>query len=168
LSSHPEHERQKDLPSREVVERFTNALWRIHRHLRSGVLSQDGKEVTREQWQILRYLKRVERCTIGQLADSMDVRPSTMSQMLDRLEKQEWVVRTRSPEDFRVRLIELTPVGRVFIRSIEGLRQDRLSPALETLTSAEQETLTGLLTRVAQACGCWQNDNLDTNRANED
>lgn len=167
MSLHPEHEQQRDLPSREVVERFTNALWRIHRHLRSGALSQDGKEITRVQWQILRYLRRVERCTIGQLADSMDVRPSTMSQMLDRLEKQDWVVRTRSSEDSRVRLIELTPVGRVFIRSMEGLRQDRLSPALNTLTQAEQETLTGLLTRVAQACGCGQSDNLDADTGNE-
>lgn len=113
-------------------------------------MAQDGKQVTRVQWQILRYLKRTDVCTIGHLAERMDVRPSTMSQMLDRLEKQGWVMRTASEKDSRVRLIGLTEIGRSFIRSVEALRQDSLTPALRALSPDEQETLVNLLSRVAQ------------------
>ncbi|MCY0901619.1 MAG: MarR family transcriptional regulator [Firmicutes bacterium] len=139
--------------SSELPERFLSAFWRIHRRLRAGTLSQDGHQITRVQWLILRQLKRTEQCTIGQLADRMEVRPSTMSQMLDRLERERWVERVTSSEDSRVRLIRLTDSGRGFIRSVEGLWRDRLSPALAVLTPQEQATLVDLLARVAQASG---------------
>lgn len=139
--------------SGELPERFLSAFWRIHRRLRAGTLSQEGYQITRVQWLILRQLKRTEECTIGQLADRMEVRPSTMSQMLDRLEKERWIERVASIEDSRVRLIRLTESGRSFIRSVEGLWRDRLSPALAVLTEKEQATLVDLLARVAQASG---------------
>ncbi|MCY0875492.1 MAG: MarR family transcriptional regulator [Firmicutes bacterium] len=144
-------EKRDQQPGRDVTERFANAFWRINRQLRSGAMAQGGHQVTRLQWQILRYVRHKEGCTIGQLAAHMDVRPSTMSQMLDRLEKQNWVVRTQSTQDSRVRQIALTDEGRALMHTVEMLRQDSLSPALQTLTAQEQETLIDLLTRVAQA-----------------
>jgi len=141
----------KDSASSEIPEQFLSAFWRIHRRLRAGTLSREGQQITRVQWLILRQLRRNEQCTIGPLADRMEVRPSTMSQMLDRLERERWIERVTSTEDSRVRLIRLTDPGRAFIRSVEGLWRDRLSPALAALTLQEQVTLVDLMARVAQA-----------------
>lgn len=143
-------------PSPEVVERFIAAFWRINRHLRHGALQQNGEQITRVQWMILRFLRRNESCAIGQLAEHMNVRPSTMSQMLDRLEKEHWVVRVQAPDDSRVRLIRLTDEGRSLIRSIEAVWHERLAMPLSTLTTEEQATLVALLQKLADATKCQQ------------
>ncbi len=128
-----------------------SAFWRINRHLRSGALQQNEQQITRVQWMILRYLKRIEHCTIGQLAERMNVRPSTMSQMLDRLEREHWVTRSQAPDDSRVRLVQLTEPGLSFVHSVEAVWQERLVAPLSTLTQYEQTTLVELLHKLADA-----------------
>ena len=128
-----------------------SAFWRINRHLRSSALQQNGQQITRVQWMILRNLKRTEHCTIGQLAERMNVRPSTMSQMLDRLEKEHWVTRSSAPDDSRVRLVQLTEQGLSFVHSVETIWQERLVAPFMTLTPHEQTTLVELLHKLADA-----------------
>ena len=142
---------QENPAASDPVERFTSAFWRLHRHLRSGALQERGQSITRVQWLILRDLRRSEPCAIGQLAVRMDVRPSTMSQMLDRLEKERWVERTPAPDDSRVRLVQLTEKGRTFMHAVEAVWQARVATLLSTLTEPERTTLTALLHKLADA-----------------
>ena len=133
------------------IDQFMSALWRINRYLRAGSLEQNGQQITRVQWMILRYLKRTQSCTIGQLAQHMNVRSSTMSQMLDRLERERWICRNPAPDDSRVRLIELTDEGKNLIHAIEAIWHERLAQPMATLSEEEQAQLIELLLKLASA-----------------
>lgn len=135
----------------DVIDQFITAFWRINRYLRAGSLEQHGQQITRVQWMILRYLKRTPSCTIGQLAQHMNVRSSTMSQMLDRLERERWICRNSAPDDSRVRIIELTNEGNKLIQAIELIWHERLAQPMETLSQEEQAQLIELLLKLAHA-----------------
>jgi DNA-binding MarR family transcriptional regulator len=74
---------------------------------------------------------------------------STIGGVLDRLEAKEWVVREPSPDDRRVKLLRLTPIGRALLDRVEPavLRvQERL---LEPLSPADRTTIVRLLGQLA-------------------
>ncbi len=135
----------------DVIDQFITSFWRINRYLRAGSLEQHGQQITRVQWMILRYLKRSPSCTIGQLAQHMNVRSSTMSQMLDRLERERWIRRNAAPDDSRVRIIDLTDEGKKLIQSVESIWHERLAQPMEALSQQEQTQLIELLLKLAYA-----------------
>ena len=134
---------------RQHIEHFFARLQMINRHLRAGAHWHAGREITRVQWLILRHVRRHPGCTVGQLAERIDVRSSTMSQMLDRLEREQLIVRRADGGDSRVRNVRLTPAGEQCINAVEAEWLDRLHRPFSTLTPAEQQTLTALLDKLA-------------------
>ncbi|MCL6625267.1 MAG: MarR family transcriptional regulator [Alicyclobacillus shizuokensis] len=90
-------------------------------------------------------------CTVGELAERLDVRPSTMSQMLDRLEKVGYVQRELAPEDSRVKRVHLTELGQQVVRQVESIWLTRLSRPFARLTASEQEQLVELMEKLAQS-----------------
>jgi DNA-binding MarR family transcriptional regulator len=79
----------------------------------------------------LRTIQAARGLTIGELADLMYLHISTVSGILDRLEKNGWVERRRAHEDRRVTRLTLTRKGRAIIarapepprsRVLRGLR----------------------------------------------
>jgi DNA-binding MarR family transcriptional regulator len=137
------------LEKKKSLEQFLVYLQTINRHLRRGSLVQGEKQLTRVQWLILRHIQRSDRCTIGQLAEHLNVRPSTMSQMLDRLEKERLVYRVTDVTDTRAKIVRLTEEGAELIRQVEALWMERLSEPFDQLTHDEQTIFIKLLRKVA-------------------
>ncbi|WP_020618050.1 MarR family winged helix-turn-helix transcriptional regulator [Paenibacillus daejeonensis] len=131
------------------MEQFVAHLQRVNRHLRSSVFEGNQQPVTRVQWLLMRHLKRSGGSTIGQLAERLDVRASTMSQMLDRLEKQGYLVRQQDPADARVKLIRLTEEGHSVIAQTEKHWLDSLAEPFNKLEPEEREQLARLMQRLA-------------------
>jgi DNA-binding MarR family transcriptional regulator len=131
------------------LEPFLVSWQTINRHLRKGSLAQGAGPITRVQWLILRHLQTGERLSVGQLAEFLHVRASTMSQMLDRLERERLVCRTPDPKDSRTRLVQLTRDGYDLIRRIEAVWMERLAQPLQRLSPEEQATLIRLLGKLA-------------------
>ena len=76
---------------------------------------------------------------------------STIGDVLDRMEAKGWILRESTPDDRRIKLLELSPAGRDVLQQVEpGIRrvQERL---LAPLTEAEAKTLVRLLARMADA-----------------
>jgi DNA-binding MarR family transcriptional regulator len=83
------------------------------------------------------------------LAAAEGVSQPSMSQMVQRMERQGLVVRLSDPADGRAALIGITDTGRAVIAERERGRRDRLTGLLATL-SAEDEAALTLAMRVAQ------------------
>lgn len=133
-----------------LLEQFLVSLQTINRHMRRGGYCVCGdRRITRVQWMILRHIQRSERCTIGQLAEQLHVRPSTMSQMLDRLEKERLLFRETDPLDTRSKRVRLTEEGEALIREVEALWMKRLAKPFARLSHGEQESLLALLGKFA-------------------
>ena len=135
----------------EKIDQLIAYLWRVNRYLRAGMLEEKGLQITRVQWMILRFIKRNSSCAIGQLASHMNVRSSTMSQMLDRLEKESLIMRKLDSHDSRIRIVTLTEKGEAIVTEIETLWHERLAKPLSTLSEDEQDQLVQLMMKLAQA-----------------
>ncbi|BCJ87559.1 MarR family winged helix-turn-helix transcriptional regulator [Effusibacillus dendaii] len=136
----------------EPLEQFLISLQSVNRYLRSGML--DGQEsfpITRVQWLILRHIWRSRKRTIGELASHLNVRSSTMSQMIDRLEKSGLVYRSTDTADTRIKIIRLTDKGNETIRHVESMWLSALVEPFEKLSREERTHLVQLMRKLSDA-----------------
>lgn len=135
----------------EMIERFFSLVQLVNRYARAGQFNlenRDNLQITRVQWLILRHLHHRRENTIGQLAEHLNVRPSTMSQMIDRLEKVKLVYRATDATDARARMVRLTDDGEETIRRMESRFVAKLAAPFQHLTADEQQLLVQLLTKL--------------------
>src|SRR5581483_2682975 len=107
------------MDNKELLHSFVMNMQAINRYLRSMANNQAENPVTRVQWLLLRHLQRNDSCSIGELAEHLDVRSSTMSQMVDRLEKNGIVYRASNQKDARVKKVVLSEKGKEIIQERE-------------------------------------------------
>ncbi|MDB5055492.1 MAG: hypothetical protein JWM44_3542 [Bacilli bacterium] len=137
------------MDNKEQLEKFTTYLQTVNRYLRCTTFDKEERIITRVQWMLLRHMYRKPGRTIGQLAAHLDVRQSTMSQMLDRLEKVSLVVRRTDNQDARIKTVELTKEGLAFIHETEETWMEALSEPFEHFSEEERNTLIGLMEKLS-------------------
>jgi DNA-binding MarR family transcriptional regulator len=131
------------------LESLLAYLQAINRHLRTAAFDQSQQPITRVQWLLLRHLHCKDGMTIGQLAAHLDVRASTMSQMLDRLEKTGYVTREQDALDARVKIIKLTRTGQEIILKTEVTWKESLAEPFGHLNEEEKEMLVRLMKKLS-------------------
>lgn len=141
------------------VEQFLSVWHVIHRHIRRHP-PVVAETITRVQWMMLRHLHRSEGATIGGLADTFGVRPSTVSQMIDRLERDGWVKRHPDQNDARVKIVNLTDGGQALLAEARSKGMSRISQALEQLSGDELDTLIRLLANLSDSLAALDNQGV--------
>jgi len=87
------------------------------------------------------HIHRKGSCGVTDLGDHLGVTSAAASQMLERLVRQELILRTEDPNDRRVKQIVLTDKGyRVLEEGIHA-RQGWLNDLAQTLSDGEKETI---------------------------
>ncbi|NQX67639.1 MarR family transcriptional regulator [Paenibacillus alba] len=132
----------------DTLDQLAASLLAVNRYLRYTTFGLESRTITRVQWLLLRHLSTEENQTVGQLAIKLDVQQSTMSQMLDRLEKAGLVVRRTSESDTRVKTVILTEAGYDVIKQTEQAWKDKLAEPFEQFSPAEKLMLVELLDRL--------------------
>ncbi|MDQ0189355.1 MarR family transcriptional regulator [Alicyclobacillus cycloheptanicus] len=146
------------------MDQFLTYWQAINRHLRRGMLSAGTEHITRLQWMLLRHVHKASNTTMGSLAEKFGVRPSTVSQMTDRLEKAGLVTRLSGTQDARQKVVRLTPKGEELIHQVEAVWAERLVQGLNHFTDSELAQLIELLGRLANAMrDANTNDETNTN-----
>jgi len=136
-------------PREKQLEQFVDCIHMISRFMKRNQWSgQEVAEITKTQWLILRTLGKHDGCTIGQLAQRLEVRSSSMSQMIDRLELAGTVYRESDKNDARTRIVKLTEAGREMITRMKNARAELLSDPFNQLTPEEQKTLVEILMKM--------------------
>ncbi|MBA4602640.1 MarR family winged helix-turn-helix transcriptional regulator [Thermoactinomyces mirandus] len=92
------------------IQALTYSITRKIGHQIEGVLSELG--LTRGQFYILKTIESQGKCRATDIANMMEVKPSAVTLMIDRLEARRWVRRSQDTSDRRVIIIELTPEGK--------------------------------------------------------
>ena len=87
------------------------------------------------------WLDEKGKMTPGALAAIERVRPQTIGQTLDSLDKRRWIKRAAHPEDRRQVFISLSPAGQKALSQGRKLRQAWLVGELNKLNAGEQKTL---------------------------
>ncbi len=136
------------MDNHELIQSFVMNIQSINRYLRGMSPEQTENKVTRVQWLLLRHLQRNGACTIGELAEHLDVRSSTMSQMIDRLEKNGIVFRSAGQKDARVKTVDLCEKGRAIIQEREKLWIESLAKPFQHFSAEEKEILLNLMDKL--------------------
>jgi DNA-binding MarR family transcriptional regulator len=89
--------------------------------------------------------------TLGELASAEQVRPPTMTRIVQALEEDGLVRRGRDPHDGRVARIRATPKGRRVMEQARARRIEKLAKLLRRLPSADVERVREAAELVEQA-----------------
>ncbi|MDA0159147.1 MarR family transcriptional regulator [Solirubrobacter ginsenosidimutans] len=90
---------------------------------------------------VLAHLRRVGASTPGQIAEAERQRPQSLTRTFTELESAGLITRTRSPNDRRASVLELTPEGLQALAADMADRDAWLTRALADLTDAEVDLL---------------------------
>ncbi|MCH1627961.1 MarR family winged helix-turn-helix transcriptional regulator [Fredinandcohnia quinoae] len=109
----------------------------------SGIIKQKGREIlsnftiTTPQFLALQWLLEDGDMTIGELSNKMFLACSTTTDLVDRMERNQLVMRVKDPNDRRVVRIHLLEEGERIIEEVIKKRQDYLHQIMENFTHDE-------------------------------
>jgi DNA-binding MarR family transcriptional regulator len=106
-------------------------------------------DVTTAQMRALGQLRRHGRMTGRELAERLEVTPSTVVPLCDRLEERGYLQRVPDRTDRRMTWLELTPLGEEFFRGLWRPARAKLLEAVATFTAEERATFARLLNEIA-------------------
>ncbi|MEH7254116.1 MarR family transcriptional regulator [Neobacillus niacini] len=137
--------------SEEIVARIEKDLRYI-----SGIIKQKGREmlsqykITPPQFVALQWLFEDGDMTIGELSTKMYLAFSTTTDLVDRMEKNQLVVRVKDPKDRRVVRIHLLEEGERIIDEVIKKRQAYLEEVLTNFSLEEIQQLQNNLMKLHQ------------------
>jgi DNA-binding MarR family transcriptional regulator len=133
----------------DIVEMTTKMLAQLQQE--PGRSSSDWPSVTMQQLRVMMILHADGPTRVSVLARKLNVSTPTVTGILDRLVRQEFTYRQDDPRDRRVVLNALTDKGRNVIRHLQPFDSTRLTRALESLESEEQESIRKALDSLVHA-----------------
>jgi len=107
-------------------------------------------DLTGPQLTVLKMLEGVGDISLSDLSDRIRAQNSTVTGIIDRMEREGLVVRARSSEDRRVVRIRLTEKGRRIAGEIAVEPMEIFRSAIENLSPAETRDLLRILTKIAR------------------
>ena len=139
-----------DLEVEGIVDRINGISRRIRRAM-EATLGEHG--LTHQEWEVLGKLRLAEAHTSspGELAAEVEVSSGTMTNRLDRLERDGLVVRRPDKADRRGVLVELTPAGKAAYDAAVNVQARKEAFFASALSAAEQRRLNDLLRKLMLA-----------------
>ena len=101
--------------------------------------------LTGPQLTVIKLLEELGDLSLSRLSTRIQARNSTVTGIVDRMKREDLVVRERSQEDRRVVLIRLTDRGRDLASRIEVEPMAIFQRALESLSTEDLDTLFRIL-----------------------
>lgn len=80
--------------------------------------------ITRVQWITMYYLNKYESLTQIELCEKLNVKPSSVVRLIDRMERDELIKRLKNPDDRRSYNITLSEKGNMFWNEVESEGED--------------------------------------------
>ena len=115
-------------------------------------------------WRVLHTLEVMGSISTGTLSRVEGTRPTTTTDIVERLERDGLVTRRRDPDDARSRLIEITDEGRDYCRRCELSVGESVVPALKELTDEERSVLIQALPALRRAVQVLSDDDERTTK----
>ncbi|MEQ6375735.1 MarR family transcriptional regulator [Bacillaceae bacterium S4-13-58] len=118
------------------------------------MIKQNGREIlqnypiTPPQFVALQWLLEYGAMTIGDLSQKMYFAYSTTTDLVDRMEKNELVMRKKDSKDRRVVQIHLLEKGKKIIQEVVAKRQEYLTTILEGFSEEETRNIQDILSKL--------------------
>ena len=103
---------------------------------------------TLQMWRVLAALREGDGRRMGDLSETTSIEVSTLTRLVDNMEKKGLVARRRDAGDARVVALHVTPAGRRLTQRITPIAERYESVALAGFTAAEADILKAALRRL--------------------
>ncbi|WP_437538540.1 MarR family winged helix-turn-helix transcriptional regulator [Sorangium sp. So ce726] len=135
----------------EVLD-FMKLLWAVDHGLQSTSKRMEAKMgVTGPQRLVIRIVGRYPGISAGQLAEIMQLHPSTLTGVLKRLQERGIIERRVDPKDGRRALLGLTARGRELDSLRTGTVEAAVRQALKSVPRRKLDAAQDVLAAVAEA-----------------
>lgn len=139
----PELKREVDAIVESIIYLYTES-----RRLTKGFAAEFG--LTGPQLTVLKLLDSLDDLSLSELSERIRAKNSTVTGIVDRMERDGLVVRVRSQEDRRVVHIRLSERGRRLARSIAVEPMEIFEEALSSLPERDARELVRILMTLAE------------------
>jgi DNA-binding MarR family transcriptional regulator len=113
--------------------------------------SEIHRELDRSSYLIARTLSADGATSVSGLADRLGLDATTVTRQVATMEAAGLAVRFSGPDDGRVRLVRLTPLGDRKMREVQRAREERIGVLLAAWPRDDQRDFAALLARFNQA-----------------
>jgi DNA-binding MarR family transcriptional regulator len=137
---------ENDALSAQVFHRFLRLL----RYFRQYSRQMNSQGISPRDYSVLRFLLESGSATVGEVKSYFHRSPSTTSALIARLEESGYVTRTRSQEDNRVVIVELTSAGLEIVEKTPLGGLPLLRRRLDTLPDERLELIDEVLRQIMQ------------------
>lgn len=135
--------------SLEPVQEIEKNLRRIDHIIRKeGRIILKDYNITVPQFEALQHLIHHENMTIGELSQRMSLAHSTVTDLIDRMEKAKLVSRSKDLDDKRIVRLKALPEGYDIVSKVLNKRIEFLRGKLVSLTDDEKDKLDDVLRRL--------------------
>lgn len=135
-----------DLPAlQEVLYQMGRVCGSNYHRLRELL---DDLGLYKGQPPVLQALWEQEGMTQSELADKIERSPSTITKMVQRMERSGFLDRRPDPDDERVSRVHLTELGRKVQGDVEAVLQSFAAEAFDGFTEEELASLYAMLKRI--------------------
>ncbi|MTI68816.1 MAG: MarR family transcriptional regulator [Firmicutes bacterium] len=129
--------------------KFEKSVIEIEKSLRKvdNIIRQKGREILKDfnitapQFIALQWLINEGDLTIGELSKKMSLACSTITDLIDRMEKNKLVVRTKDENDKRVVRIKVKEKGHTLVQEVLDKRRYFLTEKLKGFKEEDKEFL---------------------------
>ncbi len=90
------------------------------------------------------------RVSSRDLCEILDLRPSSLSEMLARAEAEGWIIRAVDEDDRRIQRVILSPKGEAFIAEMEAARKKDLDRKTACFTEEEKAQFCALCNKLSE------------------
>lgn len=133
------------------IERIEVAWTNSFRKMKSELLHHQELGLTGPQFQMLALIARKKVCNVSYLADKLEVKPSAITVMIDRLVQNGYVNRRHDEQDRRAVLLSVTERGSEVLEEAKKKSREALKRHLSVLTEQELEAMITILEKFSNA-----------------
>ena len=113
----------------------------------------DGADVSLVQLRALVLLERDGQLRAGTLAELLNVSPSTVTGLCDRLTARKLIERSLASDNRREVVVRLSPAGKELVETVIAARRLEMARILEKIPPSQLKGMTAALTAFVNAAG---------------
>ncbi|WP_448327078.1 MarR family winged helix-turn-helix transcriptional regulator [Sulfitobacter sp. M13] len=114
---------------------------------------KDRYDMLRTEWRVLFHLGLYGQMTASEIGQRANMHKTKISRAVQKLTDRRFVTRLRGDQDRRTELLSLTAAGRAAYDDLFDVAEAYDARLTADLTTAERETLKGLLVKLAAGQG---------------
>jgi DNA-binding MarR family transcriptional regulator len=149
------------------IEDHLHEIAHLFQVLIKGIVYEESKHggqcfITPPQFAILSYIIKTPDCMMTDVSREFDIKLSSVTGMMDRLENEGYISRTRSRDDRRVVRVNVTSKGSGIVKAKEQKHNKQMKYVLELLSEHERKCFVSILRKISDAIKTKKGENIKT------